>query len=168
MTITETEAIAQAIIPYFTDGGKKAEYLGFRVANFTVRESCELGNVTEKQVRRWREADEQFMYLDQEGLSELRKTMASESINMQFTRNFHLILQKDFKVLYKDAMIENGGPKLTEDETKYLDKIRMHYTPQSLAMVKQLLGGGTTDKPFDFTKLTMTIRREQVDITQER
>jgi hypothetical protein len=28
-------------------------------------------------------------------------------------------------------------------------------------MIKQLVGGGTIDKPFDFTKLTLTIRKEK-------
>ena len=83
---------------------------------------------------------------------------------MQFTRNFHLVLEKDFKVLYKDAI----GDELTENDIKYLEKIRQHYTPQSLAMVKQLLGGGTVDQPFDFTRLTMTIKREQIEIREER
>jgi hypothetical protein len=35
-------------------------------------------------------------------------------------------------------------------------------------MVKQLLGGGTVAQPFDFTKLTLSIKREQIEITQEQ
>ena len=94
----------------------------------------------------------------------MRKEFASTFIDMQYTRNFHLMLQKDFKVLYKDAI----GETLTDVENKYIEKIRQHYTPQSLAMVKQLLGGGTVDQPFDFTRLTMTIKREQIEIKEER
>lgn len=159
---SETTAIAKSIIPLFGDDGKKADYLSYRVSYFSFRESCELGGVSEKQVRRWRE-DEDFRYLDTKGLTELRKQFSAEYLDMQFTRNFHLVLQKDFKVLYKDAM----ETSLTEPEQKYLDKIRAHYTPQSLAMVKQLLGGGKIDQPFDFTKLTMTIKQEQIQIVKE-
>jgi len=74
-----------------------------------------------------------------------------------------LVLQKDFRILFKEAT----EGTLTDDEKGYLLKIRQHYTPQSLAMVKQLLGGGNVEKPFDFTKLTLTIKKEQTTIIQE-
>ena len=161
---TETESIAQSFVPTFSDDNKKATYLSYLIANFAHREACQLTPVSEKQVRRWKEADENFAVICTSGLQELRKEFASTFIDMQFTRNFHLVLQKDFRVLYKDAI----GEELSEAEYKYLEKIRQHYTPQSLAMVKQLLGGGTVAEPFDFTRLTMTIKREQIEITQEQ
>jgi len=161
--LTETESLAQAFIPTFSDDGKKATYLSYLIANFAHREACQLTPVSEKQVRRWKEADPNFSEICGPKLPELRKEFASQFIDMQFTRNFHLVLQKDFRVLLKDAM---GKKPLTENEVKYLEKIRQHYTPQSLAMVKQLLGGGTVDAPFDFTKLTMEIKREQITITE--
>lgn len=160
---SETKDIASTLIPTFSDGGKKAGYLSYRVSNFSMRESCKLANVSEKQVRRWREASEEFNHLDTDGLTELRKQMANEYLDMQFTRNFRLVMEKDFRVLFRDAT----GETLSEVENKYLEKIRQHYTPQSLAMIKQLLGGGTIDQPFDFTKLTMTIKREQIEIVGE-
>ncbi len=162
----ETEEIASSLLPMLErDGGdgKRAEYLSKRICNFSMRESCKLANVSEKSVRRWREADPDFFHLDTEGMTELRKKLSTEYIDMEFTRNFHLVLQKDFKVLYKDAI----GELLSESEREYLLKIRQHYTPQSLAMVKQLLGGGTIDVPFDFTRLTMTIKTEQIELTKE-
>lgn len=171
-TDSETRAIAESILPVLSDDSKKGLYLSYRVANFTVSESVQLSKIHMKTVRRWREADEQFRYLDMEGITELRKAMANQFIDMQFTRNFHLVLQKDFRILYKDAMADQvtTNPQLTEQEQTYLKGIRQHYTPQSLAMVKQLLAGGTVEEPFNFTKVTMTIRRqtEQVEITQEQ
>jgi len=168
---TELEEIASSILPKLLDDGfgatpesKKADYLSKRISNFSVRESCQLANVSEKSIRRWRESDPQFSYLDTEGMTGLRKKFSTELIDMQFTRNFHLVLQKDFKVLYKDAV---EPEHMTEDDTTYLGKIRQHYTPQSLAMIKQILGGGSVEKPFDFTKLTLTLKREQLEIKQE-
>jgi len=161
-TLTETESIAQSFIPTFSDDNKRATYLSYLIANFAHREACQLTPVSEKQVRRWKDADPNFAQICTTGLQELRKQFANQFIDMQFTRNFHLVLQKDFKVLYKDAL----GNELTENETRYLEKIRQHYTPQSLAMVKQLLGGGTVEQPFDFTRLTMEIKREQITITE--
>ena len=175
--LTETESIAQSFIPTFSDDNKKATYLSYLIANFAHREACQLTPVSEKQVRRWKEADPNFLHICTEGLQDLRKEFASTFIDMQFTRNFHLVLQKDFRVLYKDAVLSQiiadgrtptESQKLTENEVRYLEKIRQHYTPQSLAMVKQLLGGGTVDQPFDFTRLTMEIKREQITITQEQ
>ena len=162
-SLTETESIAKSFIPTFSDDNKRATYLSYLIANFAHREACQLTPVSEKQVHRWKEADLNFARICTEGLQALRKEFANTFIDMQFTRNFHLVLQKDFKVLYKDAL----GQELTENEVRYLEKIRQHYTPQSLAMVKQLLGGGTVDQPFDFTRLTLTLKREQISITQE-
>lgn len=173
MPDTETDSIAKSFLPMIAGDGfgdtteaKRADYLSKRVCSFSVRESCQLAKVAEKTVRRWRDADPDFLHLDTEGMTELRKKFATQYVDMQFTRNFHLVLQKDFRVLYKDATV--GG--LTESEGKYLEKIRAHYTPQSLAMVKQLLGGGNIKEPFDFTKFVMktTIERQQIEITQER
>ncbi len=162
--LTETENMALSFVPTFSDDNKKATYLSYLIANFAHRESCKLTPVSEKQVRRWKDADQNFLHICTDGLSALRKEFASTFIDMQFTRNFHLILQKDFRVLYKDAV---GEVPLTDNENKYLEKIRQHYTPQSLAMVKQLLGGGTVEQPFDFTRLTMEIKREQITIIKE-
>ncbi len=166
--MSDTEEMALSLLPKLEGDGfdsKRADYLSKRVCNFSVRESCQLANVSEKSVRRWRDADPEFLKLDTDGMTELRKKLSAQYIDMEFTRNFHLVLQKDFKILYKDAV---DNEHLTEDEKGYLLKIRQHYTPQSLAMVKQLLGGGTIEEPFSFTKLTMTLKREQIEIVQER
>ena len=165
--ISETIDIANSIIPVYSDGTKKANYLSYRVSNFSMRESCQLANVSEKQVGRWRKDDPTFNHLDTDGLTELRKTMASEYMDMQFTRNFRLVMEKDFRVLFKDA---TEPEKMDDADHKYLEKIRQHYTPQSLAMVKQILGGGNVSEPFDFTKqvLKMTVRQQDIEIVQER
>lgn len=174
MPETETDSIAKSFLPMIAGDGfgdtteaKRADYLSKRICNFSVRESCQLAKVAEKTVRRWRDADPDFLHLDTEGMTELRKNFATQYVDMQFTRNFHLVLQKDFRVLYKDATV--GG--LTESEEKYMEKIRAHYTPQSLAIVKQLLTGKPLGENFDITKLIFKISEEKtikkVEITQE-
>jgi len=169
---TELEEIASSILPMLQDDGfgatpesKRADYLSKRICNFSVREACQLANIHEKSVRRWRASDPQFEYLDTQGMTELRKKFSTELLDMQFTRNMHLVLQKDFRILYKDTV---EPEHMTEKDTEYLHKIRQHYTPQSLAMIKQLLGGGTIEAPFDFTKIVMTIKREQIEVTQKQ
>ena len=161
--MSETESVALSMMPNLEEEGKKGAYLAKRICNFSVRESCQLAKVSEKSVRRWREADPEFARIDGNGLTELRKRLANEYVDMEFTRNFHLVLQKDFEILYKSAT----GAVLTEKEEAYLLKIRAHYTPQSLAMVKQLLGGGTTEEPFNFSRYVLSIRREREEIRLE-
>jgi len=171
MPESETLDIARSYLPILDgEDSKKSQYLSYRITNFSRAMATELTGIHRKTVARWREEDPAFAWIDGEGLSEARKTLANEVIDMQFTRNFHLVLQKDFRILYKDHMNSLGtGLPLTEEEQAYMLKIRQHYTPQSLAMVKQILAGGTVEEPFNFTKLTMTIKREreQIEIIKE-
>lgn len=152
--------MSQAIIPYYPDNTKKSRYLSFRVANFTVKESCDLAKCSFTSVKRWREEDSRFSQLDCEGLTDLRKQLADEYLNIEFSRNFRLVLQKDFDILNKSVQ----GKKLTDEEEKYLLKLRAFYTPQQLVLVKQIIGEASSVESFDFTKLTLTIRREREEI----
>lgn len=144
------------------DGTKKAEYLSYRVCNCTIRESTKLAKVTERMVRYWRANDQQFAYIDGEGLTNYRQKFANNLIDMEFTKNFRLILQKDFAILYKSLI--HGDESLSDKEHQYLLKIRSHYSPQNLAAIKQLLAGGTIQEPFDFTKTVLTIRRDRQEL----
>ena len=160
------DMLASAIPSFSGDetSHKKADYLSYRISNFSITEASKLTPVSMKQIKRWRDADPQFAYLDGAGLTELRKKLGNEFLDMQFARNFRLVMEKDFRVLYKDAT----GEPLTQSELIYIQKIRQHYTPQSLAAIKQILGGGTIDAPFNFTEFTMKIQREQITVTGER
>lgn len=156
--ITTTEGIAQSLIPYYTDGGKKARYLSYLVASFSVMEAVKLAKIHYRTVKRWREEDSSFEKLEAKAVGELRKQLSDQLIDIEFTRNFRLVLAKDFEVLFKDAQ----GEVLTESEEKYLMVIRKFYTPQQFAMIKQLVGGdGEKGEAFDFTKTVLTIRLEK-------
>lgn len=159
--MSEVEGMAQALVPFYTDGGKKSKYLSYIVSNFSVTEAAKLANVHLKTVREWRKADPRFEEIENRGLTDLRKQLSKELIDIEFTRNFRMVLQKDFNVLFKTVT----GVTLSDREHQYLLQIRKHYTPQQLAMIKQILGEVTgADKEFDFTKLTLTIRREREEM----
>lgn len=162
---TNVEEIAKGLLPQlFGDGigdtseSKRADYLAKRVCYFSVRESCQLAGIHEKSVRRWRESDPAFMELDTVGITKLREYLSASLVDIQFTRNFHLVLAKDFKVLYKDA---TEPETMTKADYAYLEKIRQFYTPQALAAVKGILSGKSGDEPFDFTKMVVTLQRER-------
>lgn len=167
MTIEASDPVGmgRSVIPYYQNDTNKARYLSYRVNNFNHMESCQLAGINPVTVQRWRKSDPYFYKLDVEDMGELRKQYSAEFLEAEFTRNFRLVLRKDFEVLNKDARHEI----LSSSELSYLFKIRAHYTPQQLAMLKQLLGGGTVDKPFDFTKFVLTIRKEteSVEIRSE-
>jgi len=160
--ITPTEGMASSLTPY-ADGTKKSSYLSYLIAGFSLREACKLAKVHERTIRNWREADPEFAQTEESCRTELRKRLADELIDFEFTRNFRLVLAKDFQVLFKDAT----GGYLTESEEKYLAMIRKFYTPQQFAMVKQLVGGSDGEKEaFDFTKTVLTIRLEKEQVTR--
>jgi len=152
--VTPTEGIAQSLVPYYTDGGKKARYLSYIVAGFSVMEAVKLAKVHLKTVQHWR-ANPDFTEIEARSTSEIRKQLSDELIDIEFTRNFRLVLAKDFQVLFKDAM----GAGLTEKEQQYLMLIRKFYTPQQFAMIKQLVSPtGGDGNAFDFTRTVLEIR----------
>jgi hypothetical protein len=153
----ETEAIAEAMLPILTNNDNKNRYLTLRALGMTILEASKLIKVHLATIYRWRREDEAFNIADTEGLTDAKKKLANEFLSMEFVRNFHLALTKDFDVLIKAAM----GNDLSNQEQEYLLKIRPQYTPQQLGFIKQL--SGEIDKPdeMDFTKLTLTIRRER-------
>lgn len=167
----DPEEIAKNLLPQlFGDGigdtsvSLKAEYLSKRMCYFSVRESCRLVDIHEKTVRRWREADPQFRELDTSGLTKLREYLSANLLDIQFTRNFHLVLQKDFRILYMDA---TAPDEMTKADHDYLAKIRQFYTPQALASVKSILSGKDTGETFDFTKMVISRQREtQIDMVE--
>ena len=157
-----TEGIAQSLVPFYVksyhESNKKAKYLSYLVAHFSTLEACKLAGVHHTTVMRWRENDPQFLALEKKCATERALRMSQEMLDIEFTRNFKLILERDFTILLKDA----EGQVLSEKEHQYLMLIRKFYTPQQLAIIKQLASGVEGDKPFDFTKtvLEMRITRE--------
>ncbi len=155
--LTTTEGIAQTLLPYYTDGSKKASYLKYIIAGFSKMEAaklCELGKYPLKTIHRWEE-DPVFVALLEKSRTDLRDELSNKLVDIEFTRNFMLVMQKDLKVLFKDAT----GEVLSEKENDYLNLIRKFYTPQQYAMVKQLVSGnGDSKGDFDFTKTVLEIR----------
>jgi len=155
--ITPTEGAAQSLINYYADGGKKARYLSYLVASFSVMEAVKLAKVHLKSVKRWRE-EPAFMELEQKALGELREQLSNQLINIEFTRNFRLVLAKDFQILFKDAQ----DKVLTEKEQQYLLVIRKFYTPQQLIMIRQIISGkDLSGDAFNFTNIAIKISLEK-------
>lgn len=150
----DPEAIAEAIVPYFPDDTNKSRYLSYRACGFTVTESIKFASIATRTLRRWRADDDEFRRLDTLGISELRKSVGDEFLEMEFRRNYRLILQADYNVISKQVRQEI----LTNDEHSYLLKARAHYTPQQLETLERILGEVDDKKEFDFTSFVLSLR----------
>jgi len=159
--LTVSQEIAEALVPGVQDTTKKAAYLRERIAGFNVRESLQRAGCSMRSVNRWREEDPEFNHLDTKGLIEARRELNNQYINLEFTRNMRLALQKDFDILLKSV----SGEELTSQEHQYLLKARNHYTAQQLVLIKELAGEVEKDKELDFTSLTFELRREREQVT---
>ena len=153
--VTPTEGMAQSLINHYADGGKKARYLSYLVAGFSVMESVTLAKIHLKSVKRWREDGDGFLELERQSLGELREQLSNQLIDIEFTRNFRLVLAKDFQILFKDAQEK----PLTDKEQQYMLAIRKFYTPEQLVRIRQLVGGeDSSGEAFDFTRTVLEIR----------
>lgn len=157
---TTEEAIAQSIIPYSRDDNR-ARYLGLRASGFTKREAVKFLGIAESTVSMWR-TDLQFKECEDK-LPEYRKQLSREYLNLEFLRNFRLILKKDFIVIKKSIEMPL---QLTQHENQYLQKARAQYTPQQYQIVETIAGMKGSD--FDFTRMVTELQRETVRITQEK
>ena len=129
----DPEAIVEGIIPYFPDDRGKTNYLSYRSCGFAEREACKLANVSQRSVQRWRHDDPVFHRLDTEGLSELRAKVSTHYLQMEFTRNFRMLLDVDRAVIYRKLTARNP---LSKEDNDYLAKIRPMYTPAALSSLE--------------------------------
>jgi hypothetical protein len=157
----QSENIAQALVPTTNDNSeKKHRYLSFRVAGFSVREACGLAKISNSIVRHWRNTDQKFSELDGSGLTEIKKQLSAEYLNVEFTRNFRLALMKDYNVLSKSIHNPDG---LTTFEVRYLEKARQFYTPQHWVLLQQLIGE-SSDEGFNWDKMVIELHRKEEDL----
>lgn len=151
----EVQNMIESIIPYMdggTDtGAKKAKYLGYRACNFGVLESCELAGFTKRTLDNYRADDKKFVELE-DSLPQFRKDLRHDILNMEFARNFRMVLENDFRIFKK---FKDTPDKLTEDEHKYLIKARSHYTPQQLEILESMKAGEGTGNPLTFIQIVM-------------
>lgn len=172
---SDTEAIAQSIIPYNYDDNR-ARFLGLRSSGFRPREALKLIGVTGAALSFWRK-DPEFADLEKR-LPEFRRQLALEYVNLEFLRNFRLITEKDVQVIrrsLKTVEVEVDGHKekvampMTTQEHQYLLKMRSNYTPQQIQVLQSLVAGESPTGEFNFQDIVKAMRRaEQVRIRATR
>lgn len=155
------ESIAQSIVPYNRDDSR-ARYLGLRASGFTIREALRLIGKAQSTLSAWRH-DSVFSDLETR-LPELRRELALEYANLEFLRNYRLILEKDYRVI-KESL--DKKVILSPQDHQYLLKLRSHYTPQQLQIMEMLFIADKSGQGFDFTNFIMTASRTQEKVTIE-
>lgn len=126
-----------ARIPAFDDP-KKTDYLGYRAMGFSVRESCLMVGVQQRQVMHWRGNDPTFKDWETTRILELQDSVAEDLLRLGFNRNLHLNLQLHRTLLMK-ALIDGVGT-LSKNEISILRVVTNAYGPAELAALQKLLG----------------------------
>jgi len=80
--------------------------------------------------------DESFSAIELK-VPEIRKELSKEYIELDFFRNFRMVLEKDYRILDKSIREE----VLSKQEHDYLLKLRSAYSPQQLQIIEQVMKG---------------------------
>ena len=148
---------AATLIPYRRDD-LRSRYLGYLACGFSDEESLYALGLTLKWLDLMRE-DDKFSDLE-ERIPELRKELSKEYIELDFQRNFRMVLEIDHRVLRKSfGMVtvedEETGERVIEEltpfEQQYLLKIRSAYTPQQLQLLEAVVSGKDSTE-FNFSR----------------
>jgi len=146
-------SIASSVIPYPRDD-HRAQFLGYRCSGMSVREALYLTGVTASAVSHWRE-DPAFADLERR-IPEFRQTLAKEYAELEFFRNFRLVMEKDRRVLNNSLVPLRDGEgvelPMSKQDHDYLLKLRAQYTPQQLQLLQAVLNANEGEG-FNWTKL---------------
>lgn len=134
-------SIASTLIPWDRDD-ERALFFGYRASGLSVREALNMI----KRSKPWLSAqrhDQQFVDLEKR-IPEFRRALSKEYVEIEFFRNFRLVLEKDHQVLKKALRNE----ALTKNEQEYLIKLRSQYTPAQIQILEALVSGGGSGLDF--------------------
>lgn len=143
-------SIASTLIPYDRDD-EKSMYFGYRSCGLSVRETLQLIDRSKAWLSSCRH-DLQFVELENR-IPEFRKELSKEYTEIEWFRNFRLILEKDFRIISRSLGLEKKDGetvKMTDADTAYLLKMRSHYNPQQLGMLEAIIKSGSDG--FNFAK----------------
>ena len=147
---------ATALIPY-RRSDDRAKFLGWVCCGFSDEEALYVLGLTRSWLADARQ-DSKFTDLE-ERIPEFRKELSREYTEMDFYRNFRMVLEKDHRILRKSLEME-----LVEDEEtgqlvpaemspydqQYLLRLRSAYTPQQLQLLEAVVAAG--DGGFNFAE----------------
>ena len=137
-------SIATTLIPWRKDD-YRARYMGYLACGFNPEESLYMLGLTIGWLEEQR-LDDSFNAIELK-VPEIRKELSKEYIELDFFRNFRLVLEKDYRVL--DKAIHQDV--ISKQDHEYLLKLRSAYTPQQLQILEQVMKGAG-DGSWNFAK----------------
>lgn len=141
-------SIATTLIPWRKDDNR-ARFLGYLACGFSVEEALYMLGLKLDWLEEQRQ-DDSFSYFELH-MPEIRKELSREYIELDFFRNFRLVLEKDYRVLRKALELDDMAI-MTNQDHQYLLKMRSAYNPQQLQILEQVMKGvGGSD--FNFAKV---------------
>lgn len=148
-------SVASSVIPYQRDD-HRALFLGYRACGLSIREALHLIDRSAAWLSGQRH-DPEFVELESR-IPEFRETLRREYAEIDFYRNFRLVMEKDHRILLRalgmrigaDGKMEKDDEPLNKAEHEYLLKMRTQYSPTQLQILEAITkdGGGG----FNFAK----------------
>ena len=129
-------SIAATLLPWRRDDSR-ARFMGYLACGFDIEESLYMIGKDYAWLDEQR-LDESFSSIELK-VPEIRKQLSKEYIEIDFYRNFRLVLEKDYRILEKSIKEE----VLSKQEHDYLLKLRSAYTPQQLQILTQVISGAS-------------------------
>lgn len=128
-------SIASTLIPWSRDD-ERALYFGYRSSGLSVRETLHIIERSKPWLSLQRH-DPKFVELEGR-IPEFRKELSKEYIELEFFRNFRLVLEKDHQILLKS--LQTDSP-LSRFEHEYLLKLRTQYSPAQIQILEAVVSG---------------------------
>lgn len=146
-------SVASSLIPYDYDDARGL-YFGYRASGLSVRETLQMIKRSKAWLSSCRD-DPEFVALEKR-IPEFRRELSREFVEIEFFRNFRLLLEKDHRIIKKSL----SGESLTKFEHEYLVKVRSQYTPAQIQILEAVVSGG--EDGFNFARFVA----ENPDIVQ--
>ena len=145
-------AIATSLMPWRKDD-YRAKYMGYIACGFTAEESLYMLGLSHTWLEQQR-CDVDFASFELR-VPEIRKELSKEYIELDFFRNFRMVLEKDYRTLRKALDMEHDDAgnviPISQYEQQYLLKMRSAYTPQQLQILDQVMRGVGSEN-FNFAQ----------------
>lgn len=141
---------AATLIPYRRDD-IRSKYLGYLCCGFSDEEALFVLGMAWSWLELMRE-DTKFSDLELR-VPEFRKELSREYTELDFYRNYRMVLEKDHRVLRKalDMDLDSDGEpvEMSMFDQQYLLRLRSVYTPQQLQLLQSVITG--SDDNFNFS-----------------
>ena len=152
-------SIATTLLPWRKDDNR-ARYMGYLACGFNPEEALYMLGLKLDWLDEQRQ-DEGFSTIELR-VPEIRKELSKEYIELDFFRNFRMVLEKDYRVL---KLALDDSKILGKQEHDYLLKLRSAYTPQQLQILEQVMKGvGSSD--FNFAQWVAQNQTKIVEISR--